>query len=176
MTDNGKPDPPDNGESDSLPSSGITSDKPLEPEDALEKYEELFLRKAAEFDNYRKRVKRERDQQTRAATENLIGDILPLLDDFERALSPTIGDGHDVPEAYRNGIELIYKQLFELLRKRGVTRIETTKAKFDPNVHEAVIYEPSEGYEDGDITTEIRRGYMLGDKLLRAPMVKVAKA
>ena len=98
------------------------------------------------------------------------------MDDFERALSPTSGDGHDVPVAYQNGIELIYKQLFELLRKRGVTRIETAEAQFDPNIHEAVTYEPSDGYEDGDIVTEIRRGYMLGDKLLRAAMVKVAKA
>ena len=176
MTDNGKPDPPDNGVSDSLPPSAATSEDPLNPEDASDDYQERFLRKAAEFDNYRKRVERERDQQTRAATENLIGDILPLLDDFERALSPTSGDGHDVPAAYQNGIELIYKQLFELLRKRGVTRIETAKAQFDPNIHEAVTYEPSDGYEDGDIVTEIRRGYMLGDKLLRAAMVKVAKA
>ena len=176
MTDNGKPDPTDNGDSDSSLPSAITSDEPLTPKDVLEDYQELFLRKAAEFDNYRKRVERERDQQTRAATENLIEDILPLLDDFERALSPTSGEEHDVPKAYRNGIELIYKQLFELLRKRGVTRIETTKAKFDPNIHEAVTYEPSEGYEDGDIITEVRRGYMLGDKLLRAAMVKVAKA
>ena len=158
------------------PPSAATSEDPLNPKDASDDYQERFLRKAAEFDNYRKRVERERDQQTRAATENLIGDILPLLDDFERALSPTSGDGHDVPAAYQNGIELIYKQLFELLRKRGVTRIETAEAQFDPNIHEAVTYEPSDGYEDGDIVTEIRRGYMLGDKLLRAAMVKVAKA
>ena len=112
MTDNGKPDPPNNGVSDSVPPSAATSEDPLNPKDAADDYQERFLRKAAEFDNYRKRVERERDQQTRAATENLIGDILPLLDDFERALSPTSGDGHDVPVAYQNGIELIYKQLF----------------------------------------------------------------
>jgi molecular chaperone GrpE len=131
-----------------------------------------LLRKAADFDNYRKRVDRERREMTELAAQDLLLELLPVLDDFERALGADVVPG---AEAYRDGVELIYKQLQDLLRKRGVTTIEAVGTDFDPHVHQAVVQEPSTTHRDGEVIAELRRGYRLGDRLLRAAMVKVAK-
>lgn len=132
-----------------------------------------LLRTSAEFDNYRKRIDRERQQASESAAAGLISDLLPLIDDFERALKTDAGTG---AEGYRQGVELIHKQLIEMLRRRGVRPIEALGADFDPHFHQAVSYEPAEGRRDGEVIEEFRRGYMLGDRLLRPAMVKVAKA
>jgi molecular chaperone GrpE len=132
-----------------------------------------LLRTSAEFDNYRKRIERERQQASESAAAGFISDLLPLIDDFERALRTDAGTGAD---GYRQGVELIHKQLLELLRRRGVRPIEALGAEFDPHFHQAVSYEPAEGRPDGEVIEQFRRGYMLGDRLLRPAMVKVAKA
>lgn len=146
------------------------------PDPAAERdeYRDLLLRKQAEFDNFKKRVERDRAEANRQAERILIVALLPLLDDFERALGASTDAGG--VEAYRAGIELIHRQLLEILRKRGVTSIDTAGARFDPNLHEAVAYQASEGREDGDVIDELRRGYLFHEKLLRAAMVRVAKA
>ena len=95
------------------------------------------------------------------------------MDDFERALAADAGPG---AESYRKGVEIIYKQLADLLTRRGVTVLEVLGADFDPHLHQAVAYEPSPGARDGEVIEEMRRGYKLGDRLLRPAMVKVAKA
>jgi len=133
-----------------------------------------LLRTSAEFDNYRKRTERERRELVEAAAADLIADLLPVIDDFERALS-TPADG-PATDAYRQGIELIHRQLLDVLRKRGVEPFETVGHDFDPEWHEAVASEPADGRRDGEVTYEIRRGYRIGGKLLRPAMVKVAKA
>ena len=136
--------------------------------DALQ---DRLLRTAAEFDNYRKRIDRERREQSEAAAESVLLELLPIVDDLERALqAPATGDA----EAYRAGVELILRGMLDMLRRRGVTPIDTTDADFDPRVHQAVSQEPSEMHRPGQIIAEFRRGYMLGDRLLRAAMVKVA--
>lgn len=137
-------------------------------------YYDRLLRKTAEFDNYRKRIERERQQVTEAAAADLIEELLPLVDDLERALKAEAGA--EGSEAYRRGVELIHRQLLELLRKRGVKPIEALGADFDPHFHQAVAYDPVEGRRDGEVIEEFRRGYLLGDRLLRPAMVKVAKA
>ncbi|MYH29126.1 MAG: nucleotide exchange factor GrpE [Acidobacteria bacterium] len=146
------------------------------PDPAAERdeYRDLLLRKQAEFDNFKKRVERDRAKANRQAERVLIVALLPLLDDFERALGASTDAGGI--EAYRAGIELIHRQLLETLRKRGVTSIDTDGARFDPNLHEAVAYQASEGREDGDVIDELRRGYLFHEELLRAAMVRVAKA
>ena len=137
-----------------------------------ELYERL-LRTTAEFDNYRKRVERERrDVQERAAA-GLLEELLPIIDDLERALQAETGTEAG---AYRKGVEIIHKQLQDLLARRGVTSIDALGAIFDPHVHQAVTYEPHPGHAEGEIIEELRRGYKLGDRLLRPSMVKVAKA
>lgn len=146
------------------------------PDPAAERdeYRDLLLRKQAEFDNYKKRVERDRAKANREAEMRLIMALLPLLDDFERALGAPAADGD--ADAYRAGVELIHRQLLDILRKRGVAPMDTAGARFDPNLHEAVAYQASEGHDDGDVIDELRRGYLFGEDLLRAAMVRVAKA
>ena len=136
-------------------------------------YYERLLRKTAEFDNYRKRIERERQAASDAAAADLVRDLLPLVDDLERALKAEAGA--EGAETYRRGVELIHKRLEDILRRRGVRPIEALGADFDPNFHEAVAHDPAEGRREGEVIEDFRRGYMLGDRLLRPSMVKVAK-
>ena len=136
-------------------------------------YYDRLLRKTAEFDNYRKRVERDRQSMAESAAADLMRDLLPLVDDLERALKADAGG--EGAEAYRRGVELIHRQLLEILRRRGVTPIEALGADFDPHVHQAVSYEPAQGRRDGEVIEEFARGYRLGERLLRPTMVKVAK-
>jgi molecular chaperone GrpE len=137
--------------------------------DALQ---DRLLRQAAEFDNFRKRIDRERKDLSEFAAADVLQDVLPIVDDFDRALQV------DAPGSapYRQGLEIIQRALIELLRKRGVTAIESVGTDFDPHLHQAVSYEDAPDKRDGEVIAEFRRGYRLGDRLLRPAMVKVAKA
>ena len=136
-------------------------------------YYDRLLRKTAEFDNYRRRVERERREQADQAVVDLLQDLLLVVDDFDRAM--TVEAGEDA-SAYRKGVELIHAKLQDLLRKRGIKPIEAIGKDFDPNVHQAVSHESSPAHREGEVIGEMRRGYMMGDRLLRPAMVKVAKA
>ena len=133
--------------------------------------QDRLLRTAAEFDNYRKRVERERRDLADYMKADILAEILPIVDNFERALQAPSSD----TDSLRKGVELIHKQMHDFLRKRGVTPIEALGADFDPNFHQAVIHETSPSHREGEVIEELQRGYMLGDKLLRPAMVKVAK-
>jgi molecular chaperone GrpE len=135
--------------------------------DALQ---DRLLRTAAEFDNYRKRMDRERRDLAEYTAAEVIKDLLPIIDNLERALQAAAQD-----DPLRKGVELIHKQMLETLRKRGVTPIETLGADFDPNFHQAVIHEESTQHREGEVMEELQRGYVVGDRLLRPAMVKVAK-
>jgi molecular chaperone GrpE len=152
---------------------------PLAPEiaQAIEERDQLrdrLLRTQAEFDNYRKRVERERLETIERAAESVLRDVLPVVDDLERALDAEASN--EAAASYRKGVELIHRQLTELLTRRGVKTIETLGQDFDPHLHQAVSSEAVPGARDGEIVQELRRGYMLGDRLLRPAMVKVAQA
>jgi molecular chaperone GrpE len=136
-------------------------------------YRDRLLRKAAEFDNYRKRIERERREQSDQAVVDLLLELLLVVDDFDRALAVEAGED---AAAYRKGVELINTKLHDLLRKYNVKPIEALGADFDPNLHQAVMHEESPDHRDGEVIDELRRGYMMGDRLLRPAMVKVAKA
>jgi len=136
-------------------------------------YKDRWLRKGAEFDNYRKRVERERREQAEQSVVDLLEQLLLVVDDFDRALTVDSGEGGD---AYRKGVELIHGKLHDLLRKQGLKPIDTLGADFDPNVHQAVVHEESPEHREGEVIGELRKGYMLNDRLLRPAMVKVAKA
>ena len=138
-----------------------------------DEYYDRLLRKTAEFDNYRKRVERDRVQLADAAASDLLKELLPLVDNLERALKAEAGP--ERADAYRRGVELIHQQLHDLLRKRGVRPIEALGSDFDPHFHQAVTYDKADGRRDGEVIEEFQRGYMLGDRLLRPAMVKVAK-
>ena len=132
-----------------------------------------LLRKTAEFDNYRKRIERERREQADQAVVDLLQELLMVVDDFDLALRVEAGES---AKSYRKGVELIHAKLQDLLRKQGVRGIEALGADFDPNVHQAVAHEVSPEHREGEVIGELRRGYMIGDRLLRPAMVKVAKA
>jgi molecular chaperone GrpE len=136
-------------------------------------YYDRLLRKTAEFDNYRRRVERERREMAQHAAGDVLEALLPVVDDFERALQAEAGTE---TETYRKGVELIAKQLQDLLARRGVTPIDAVGQPFDPRFHQAITYESSPGRFEGEVIEEVRRGYMHGDRLLRPAMVKVAKA
>ena len=138
-----------------------------------DEYRDLLLRKTAEFENFRKRIDRERQSIFETAAAGILEELLPLVDDLERALNAD--PASDGSEAYRKGVELIHRQLIEILRRRGVTPIEAVGQAFDPHFHQAVSHEAADDREEGEIIEEFRRGYMLGDRLLRPSMVKVAK-
>ncbi len=135
--------------------------------DALQ---DRLLRTAADFDNYRKRMDRERRDLAEQTAGEAIKDLLPIIDNLERALQAAAED-----DPLRKGVELIHKQMLEMLRKRGVTPIEALGADFDPNVHEAVTHEESDQHREGEVMEELQRGYKVGERLLRPAMVKVAK-
>ena len=104
---------------------------------------------------------------------DLLQELLLVIDDFDLALSV---EGAEGASAYRKGVELIHAKLYDLLKKYGVRPIEAVGADFDPNLHQAVLHEASPDHRDGEVIEELRRGYMIGDRLLRPAMVKVAKA
>jgi molecular chaperone GrpE len=130
-----------------------------------------LVRLQADFDNYRKRTEKEHDQARHRGVENLVEQLLPVLDGFDRALA-----AHDDPayEDYRKGFELIRKQLWDLLAKQGVHRIESIGKEFDPNVHHAVEHVPTNDYPDGAVIEEFQPGYTFHHRVLRPAMVRVA--
>jgi len=144
--------------------------------DRDETYDRL-LRMTAEFDNYRKRTDRERKDLSDYLTMDVVRDLLPAVDDLERAMAAP-GPVASNPELarYHEGITLIHRQLLDQLRRRNVEPLDVVGLMFDPEWHEAVADEPAEGRPDGQIVAELRRGYRIGSRLLRAAMVKVAKA
>jgi len=133
--------------------------------------QDRLLRTAAEFDNYRKRVERDRREVSDLAVADAVQDLLPIIDNLERALQAAAAEN----DPLRKGVELIHRQMMEVLRKRGVKTIDVLGADFDPNIHQAVAHEDSETHREGEVMEELQRGYRLGDRLLRAAMVKVAR-
>jgi molecular chaperone GrpE len=134
-------------------------------------YRDQLLRARAEFDNFRKRMERERLQMSARATEDAVRDFLPIVDDLERALAADA----DAGTSFHQGVQMIHRQMLEMLRRRGVEAIDSVGRDFDPNIHEAVAYEPAEGRREGEIIGELRRGYRIGDRLVRPAMVRVAQ-
>ncbi|HXX24253.1 MAG TPA: nucleotide exchange factor GrpE [Terriglobia bacterium] len=139
-------------------------------EEMAELYQRL-LRKQAELENFRKRAQREKEEFRQFATEGLIRDLLPVLDGFERALRQRTPG---VPEPFYQGMELIYRQLSEVLARAGLEAMETRGQLFDPHYHQAVETVEEPGRRDQEVVEELQRGYKLKHRLLRPAIVKVA--
>jgi molecular chaperone GrpE len=131
--------------------------------------QDRLLRARAEFDNFRKRTERERSDYIQYSAMEMVKDILPVLDDFERALSVETTDSE-----YAKGVELIYQRMLDSLTKMGLEPIDTEGQQFDPNLHQAVERVPSRDVEDQAILGEFQRGYNFKGRLLRPAMVRVA--
>lgn len=132
-----------------------------------------LLRRQAEFENYRKRTERDRAETYNRARADIITELLPVIDNFDRALSSLETSSEDAA-GLRHGIELIHKQFKDILTKLGLEPVEAVGRPFDPHVHEAVATELTDAHEENTIVAEFERGYKLGDKLLRPAKVKVA--
>jgi len=135
-----------------------------------DKYYDLLLRKQAEFDNFRKRGEREREEFRQQAAVDMIRELLPVLDNLDRALATREGGDRSI----REGVDLIRQQILDVLKKAGLTPLEAVGQAFDPRVHEAVDVQDVAGFEKGTVLEEVRKGYALNDRLLRPAMVKVA--
>jgi molecular chaperone GrpE len=130
-----------------------------------------WKRAAAELDNYRKRVARERAEYVAFANERLVNELLPILDDLERALAAA--EEHEEARL-EEGVRLVHRSLASLLERNGVREIETD-GKFDPHIHEALLSQPSEA-EEGSVIDVVQKGYKLGDRVVRPARVVVAAA
>jgi molecular chaperone GrpE len=163
-----------------IPADGNSAAPPPEDETSeLEKCRreakdnhEKYLRLAADFDNYRKRVARERDELTKYANEKLIRDVLPIVDNLERALDHA-SNSVDF-DAFVEGLKLVDGQLRAALTKHGVEKIEVEGCDFDPNFHEAVMQVESPEHDYNKVVEEFERGYLLNGRLLRPSKVSVA--
>ena len=133
---------------------------------------DLFLRKAAEFENFRRRRDREFEETIRLANEGLISRLLPVLENFERALNHQ--DSGENLEAYRKGVEMIVQQFREALKREGLEVVEAVGQSFDPNLHEALMQTPSDAHEAGLICEEVERGYRLKERVIRHAKVIVS--
>ena len=161
----------------------ITEEKVMSPEEYIEKlnndleeqkqktdeYFERLKRNMAEFDNYKKRVTKEKESMYYVVTSDVIANILPILDNFEKALNSKCKD-----DEYKNGMSMIYTELVSMLDKLGVKEIETVGTTFNPEYHEAVSSVQDETKQPQEIVEVYRKGYMIGEKVIRHAMVVVA--
>jgi len=133
--------------------------------------DDRLLRLAADFDNYKKRAARERQEYVAFANERILKELLPILDDLERALSAA--EQHEEAQL-EEGVRLVHRSLASLLDRQGVKEI-ATEGKFDPHVHEALLSQPSEA-EEGSVIDVVQKGYTLGDRVVRPARVVIASA
>ncbi len=153
---------------DSGKESGEEKEEEVKEEGKEESDDLRYLRLMADFQNYKKRVEKEKRDLYSYANEKIMGDLLTVMDNFERALE------HDADETFKEGIEMIFKQLQDVLEKSGLAEIPALGEEFDPNVHSAVMTEETEDYESGKVSGVMQKGYTLNGKVIRPSMVKVA--
>jgi molecular chaperone GrpE len=133
-------------------------------------YRDSWMRSQAEFQNYKKRLERDNELTYVSMKGDIIKKVLPILDDLERALQNRPADS-----SWANGIELIARKLQNLLDSEGIKRIEAEGMEFDPNFHEAISHEPADGVKSGFVIAVVQNGYMLGERVLRPALVRVAQ-
>jgi len=137
-----------------------------------EEYYQRYLRSQADFDNYRKRTLKEKEELVQYASMKLIGELLPVLDNFERAIASS-KESKDF-DALAKGVDMIFRQFEQVLVREGLKPIEAVGRPFDPEFHQAIMQVESEDHEEGTVVEEVQKGYMLKDKVLRPAMVKVS--
>ena len=134
---------------------------------------DMMLRLAAEMDNYKKRVMKERESLIKYGSQGMLQELLPMLDNFQRAIE-SANKSKDF-DSFLEGVEMIFKQMCEALGRKGVSPIDAVGETFDPNIHEAVTQVTSEEYPENIVAEELQKGYMLHDRVVRPAMVAVSK-
>ncbi|WP_246281069.1 nucleotide exchange factor GrpE [Saccharibacillus qingshengii] len=137
-----------------------------------EEYMQRLARSQADFDNFRKRTIREKEELGKYASSKLISELVPVIDNFSRALDTT-PEGENA-ESFVKGVKMIYRQFENVLQAEGLTAMETVGQPFNPEFHQAVMTVESDEFEEGIVVEELQKGYMLKDKVLRPAMVKVS--
>jgi molecular chaperone GrpE len=146
-----------------------------EKDDLIKEYEDLLKRKQAEFENYRKRILKEGEENKRYATAELVLDIITIMDNFDRAVDAAKSTNDF--DGLIKGIIMIEKQFRDLLEKKyGVKKIESVGKEFDPTYHDAIMVEESEKYEEDTVVEDFLKGYIMHDRIIRPSKVKVAKS
>ena len=143
-----------------------------EAQEAIAELNERIVRLTADFDNFRKRAQREKDEARQFANQGLLEKLLPVLDNFEMALTAV----KDADPSVRDGVQMILDQLLGVLKESGVEPVDATGKPFDPNLHEALSQEETTEVEEGTVGQQVQRGYKLNDRLVRPARVVVAKA
>jgi molecular chaperone GrpE len=156
--------PPDEPPADAAELQAALRDK--------ERYHDLWLRQQADFANYRKRADRDVERICSGATADLVRLLLPVLDNLERALSTADPDDRENP--MRRGVELILKEMLDVLGKQGLRAVASVGSPFDPNQHEAVEVQPADGVAEGTVIETMQKGYIFQERLLRPALVKVS--
>jgi molecular chaperone GrpE len=133
-------------------------------------YKDGWARAQADFQNYKKRIERDNELTYVTMKGDIVKKILPVLDDLERALQ-----NRPAENSWAGGIELIARKLQNVLESEGIKRIEAEGAEFDPNFHEAITHEPADGVQSGFVIGVVQNGYMLGDRVIRPALVRVAQ-
>jgi molecular chaperone GrpE len=141
-----------------------------ESESQISEYKDSWLRSQAEFQNYRRRIERDSEITYASMKGDIVKKILPVLDDLERALQ-----NRSAEDPWANGIELIVRKFQTILENEGVKKIEALGAEFDPSFHEAISHEPADGAQSGHVIGVVQNGYMIGERLIRPAMVRVAQ-
>lgn len=152
--------------------AGIETGSEADADAKDESSDDKYVRLLAEFQNYKRRTAKEKTDIRTYANEKIAGDLLPVMDNFERALATNAGDD---PEAYAKGMAMIFDQLKTALNNVGVKEVEALGEDFDPTRHNAVMHSESEEYEEGKVCMVLQKGYELNGKIIRAAMVAVAK-
>lgn len=151
------------------PEAAADSEQIARLEAEKQESEERLKRLQADFENFRRRTRQEKEELAAVVTQGLLTDMLPLLDNFQRAMA---AEAKDI-ESFKQGVEMIYKQFQDALAKNGLEAIDTTGAKFDPNFHQAVMRVQDPDKEDDTIAAELQKGYMAKGRVLRPSMVQV---
>ncbi|MET3940679.1 molecular chaperone GrpE [Paenibacillus sp. PvP094] len=138
----------------------------------VEETQQRFVRAQADFDNFRRRTQKEKEELAKYASMKLVTELVPVIDNFERAMA-TVPEGTE-SESFSKGIQMIFRQLETVLNNEGLTAMDTVGQPFNPEFHQAIMQVESDEYEEGTVVEEVQKGYMLKDKVLRPAMVKVS--
>ncbi|MTI66616.1 MAG: nucleotide exchange factor GrpE [Firmicutes bacterium] len=165
-----------NNEEENLEQDEVEVDIDEEKEKLKKEFDELtnrYARLQADFDNFKRRVKKEKESIYSYANQELMTEFVTVIDNFERAF--TTVSKEDKEKSFYEGMEMVYKQMMDILKKKGLEEIEALGKEFDPNLHQAVLHEESDEYEEDIVSDVLQKGYKLKDRVVRPSMVKVSK-
>jgi len=155
-----------------LQGSGADQDEGESLQADLDRFRDLALRTQADFENYKKRSAREKEEAIKYANSSLLERLIAIVDNFELGLEAARGEGESSPVF--SGMSMVLKQIMDFLSEHGLRSIDATGQKFDPNLHEAIAHEPSDKVSEGVVIRQTRRGYRMKDRLLRPSSVVVS--